>query len=61
MPCSPDVIFSPATITLGHDDSEAEDDSHGIAQDVIGHTFGWDNESPTRVIEVGASELNGGL
>lgn len=54
LPCSPDVIVGPATITLGHDDSEAEDDLPGIAQDVIGHTFGWDNESPARVIEVGA-------
>lgn len=54
LPCFPDVIVGPATITLGHDDSEAEDDIPRIAQDVIGHTFGWDNESPARAIEVGA-------
>jgi formylglycine-generating enzyme required for sulfatase activity len=41
---------------LGHDDSEADDQDpllNGI-DDVVNRTYGWDNESPARVVEVGA-------
>ncbi|KAK7690156.1 hypothetical protein QCA50_006805 [Cerrena zonata] len=47
-PSESSVILGPATITLGHDDVEAEDDS----SDVHGHAFGWDNEHPERQVEV---------
>ncbi|KAF7349800.1 DUF323 domain-containing protein [Mycena venus] len=35
------VTLGPTTITLGHDDNEADD---ALAGDVAGHEFGWDNE-----------------
>ncbi|KAF7348233.1 DUF323 domain-containing protein [Mycena sanguinolenta] len=49
-PESSTVTLGPATITLGHDDNEAEDDA--FASDVDGHAFGWDNESPKREVHV---------
>lgn len=42
------VTLGPASITLGHDDDEEEDES----TDVQGHQFGWDNEHPKREIQV---------
>jgi hypothetical protein len=39
---------------LGHNDSEADDQSPEYFDDVEGHTFGWDNESPERRVHVGA-------
>ncbi|KAJ7149046.1 hypothetical protein C8R43DRAFT_1193699 [Mycena crocata] len=48
-PVSSTVTLGPATITLGHDDNEAEDDALG---EVAGHEFGWDNESPRRDVHV---------
>ncbi|KAA1474681.1 DUF323 domain-containing protein [Dentipellis sp. KUC8613] len=53
-PRSPTVALGPATITLGHDDDEAEDEEPGKATDVKTHEFGWDNESPPRTVDVGA-------
>lgn len=50
------ATLGPATLTLGHDDSEADDQDpllNGI-DDVVNRTYGWDNESPARVVEVGA-------
>ncbi|KAF8160867.1 C-type lectin protein [Crassisporium funariophilum] len=48
------VVVGPATVTLGHDDSEAHDKLPERAEDVRGHTFGWDNESPARQVFVDA-------
>ncbi|KAJ7080553.1 hypothetical protein C8R44DRAFT_653560 [Mycena epipterygia] len=48
-PVSATVTLGPATVTLGHDDNEAEDDAAG---DVAGHEFGWDNEHPKREVHV---------
>src|SRR6266576_679620 len=52
-PPEPAVILGPELIMLGHDDCEDQDlmDEHKFA--VHGRTFGWDNESPARVIAVG--------
>ncbi|CAL1712953.1 unnamed protein product [Somion occarium] len=49
-PSRPDssVTLGPATVSLGHDDDEANDDS----ADVNGHEFGWDNERPKRDVHV---------
>ncbi|KAJ6585392.1 DUF323 domain-containing protein [Mycena capillaripes] len=48
-PESSTVTLGPTTITLGHDDTEAED---AFASDVAGHEFGWDNEHPKREAHV---------
>ncbi len=42
------VTLGPAEVVLGHDDNEADDDS----TDVLGHSFGWDNEHPERTVHV---------
>ncbi|RDX49992.1 hypothetical protein OH76DRAFT_1482793 [Lentinus brumalis] len=42
------VTLGPAEVILGHDDNEADDDS----TDVLGHSFGWDNEHPERTVHV---------
>ncbi|OCH92651.1 hypothetical protein OBBRIDRAFT_791097 [Obba rivulosa] len=47
------ITLGPATVELGHDDNEADDDS----TDVAGHTFGWDNEYPRRVVDVSTFEI----
>lgn len=49
IPSETTVTLGPATIELGHDDDEADDDS----TDVDGHEFGWDNEHPKRQVQVG--------
>jgi formylglycine-generating enzyme required for sulfatase activity len=46
------VTLGPATITLGHDDIEAEDEDPEKKLQVDGHAFGWDNESPKREVHV---------
>ena len=51
-PASPTVTLGPATVTLGHDDVESEDEDPSKKMDVKGHEFGWDNESPKREEEV---------
>lgn len=50
---SPTVTLGPATVVLGHSDSEADDMLPEFMHDVDGHAFGWDNESPQRAIQVG--------
>lgn len=57
-PLSSTTTLGPATITLGHNDSEGDDKTEGIAEDVEGHVFGWDNESPERKVEVGAFRVD---
>ena len=42
--------MGPASITLGHDDDESRDEIED--DDVKGHEFGWDNESPKRQVHV---------
>ena len=51
-PVSPTVTLGPATVTLGHDDIEAEDYDEVKTLDVNTHEFGWDNEHPKREVEV---------
>jgi formylglycine-generating enzyme required for sulfatase activity len=51
------VVIGPAEIVLGHDDSEAEDDAFPPER-VPEHRFGWDNESPRRVVKVGAVRVS---
>ncbi|KAJ7780841.1 DUF323 domain-containing protein [Mycena maculata] len=51
-PVSSSVTLGPTTVTLGHDDNEAEDEVPEIATDVAGHEFGWDNEHPKREVHV---------
>ncbi|KAF8895713.1 C-type lectin protein [Gymnopilus junonius] len=53
-PDTQSVLVGPASLTMGHDDSEGEDKLAHLAADVQGRTFGWDNESPRRVVSVGA-------
>lgn len=48
------VVLGPATIVLGHDDFEADDDS----TDVAGHAFGWDNEHPQRQVQVNEFKID---
>lgn len=47
------VTLGPVTITLGHDDCEGNDFDEGVCDQVEGHEFGWDNESPSRQVQVG--------
>ncbi|KAI6046415.1 C-type lectin protein [Pisolithus marmoratus] len=51
-PSTSTVTIGPAKVTLGHEDCEGEDFSPEVAEIVDGHAFGWDNESPARVVEV---------
>jgi formylglycine-generating enzyme required for sulfatase activity len=53
-PSTQTVIVGPATLALGHNDSEADDQNPQYFDDVRGHTFGWDNENPERHVHVGA-------
>ena len=56
-PSSPTVLVPSTVVTLGHNDSEADDydpESEKHNSDVKGHTFGWDNESPVHTVAVGS-------
>ncbi|KAF9472134.1 hypothetical protein BDN70DRAFT_972430 [Pholiota conissans] len=56
------ILVGPATLFVGQNDSEADDFVASEADDAkrvgvsakAGHTFGWDNESPARDVQVGA-------
>ncbi|KAJ7076893.1 C-type lectin protein [Mycena belliarum] len=50
-PSTESVVLGPATITLGHDDSEADDFNTELEAE--GRHYGWDNESPARQVHVG--------
>lgn len=52
-PSSSTVTLGPVAITLGHDDCEGNDFDEGVCDQVDGHEFGWDNESPSRQVQVG--------
>ncbi len=53
-PSTPAVTLGPCRLTMGHDDQEPDDLLPALEHDVAAHTFGWDNESPARAVEVGA-------
>ncbi|KAI0059578.1 DUF323 domain-containing protein [Artomyces pyxidatus] len=53
VPATPTVTLGPATVSLGHDDNELEDEEPTKALDVKNHAFGWDNEHPQRAVDVG--------
>lgn len=44
------VTIGPATISIGHDDIEADDLRKDL--DTRDHEFGWDNESPKRDVQI---------
>lgn len=52
-PSTESVVLGPTTLTLGHDDSEADDFLPGTELEVERRQYGWDNESPGRQVEVG--------
>jgi formylglycine-generating enzyme required for sulfatase activity len=56
-PTSPTVALGPETVTLGHDDIEAEDGDPDKSTRVSDHEFGWDNESPSRQVHVGEFKI----
>ncbi|KAF8798917.1 DUF323 domain-containing protein [Phlegmacium glaucopus] len=49
------VTLGPATVSLGHDDKEADDDDPRSL--VEGHEFGWDNEHPKRQVDIGPFKI----
>lgn len=51
-PACETVTLGPATVTLGHDDAEAEDSHPAKVRNVDGYEYGWDNENPKRNVEV---------
>lgn len=53
-PVSSTITLGPASVFLGHADCEGDDFQEDIAENVDGHVFGWDNESPERRYEVKA-------
>ena len=57
-PSSPSVALGPTTLIMGHDDAECEDASPELADDVLNHAFGWDNESPRREVQVGSFRVD---
>lgn len=57
-PSTKTVSIGPATLILGHDDSEGDDALPEFELKVQGHTFGWDNESPARTVTVDAVQIS---
>lgn len=55
-PYSPTIVIGANTVTLGIDDIETNDTIE--VQDVEGHVFGWDNESPSRQVPVDAFRIS---
>ncbi|EJD41459.1 hypothetical protein AURDEDRAFT_115403 [Auricularia subglabra TFB-10046 SS5] len=45
------VELGPSEVVLGHDDAELEDEENAPYEE--GDEFGWDNESPKRVAQIG--------
>jgi formylglycine-generating enzyme required for sulfatase activity len=52
------TTLGPATVILGHDDSEADDFLPESMHSVNGHEFGWDNESPPRAVQVAKFKID---
>ncbi|KAJ3534821.1 hypothetical protein NMY22_g6757 [Coprinellus aureogranulatus] len=58
-PSKETVVLGPDEVVLGHDDIEAEDSTaEQGAESVQKHEFGWDNESPKRVVKVDKFEIS---
>jgi formylglycine-generating enzyme required for sulfatase activity len=51
-PATSTVRLGPATVSIGHDDFEADDADPEKALKVEDHEFGWDNEHPKRDVHV---------
>lgn len=51
-PARSTVTLGPATVIVGHDDSEALDEDEAFKRDLKGVEFGWDNEHPKREVQV---------
>ena len=53
-PSSSTVELGPTPLVMGHNDSEADDNLFESAkvETVRSHVFGWDNESPERIVNV---------
>ncbi|CAK5265600.1 unnamed protein product [Mycena citricolor] len=51
-PCADSVVVGPAMVTMGHDDSEADDAVAALKFDAEEREYGWDNESPPRQVRV---------
>lgn len=51
------VEIGASIVTIGIDDIEAEDTDPAKCFDIAGHIFGWDNESPSRQVEVKAFRI----
>ena len=49
IPLNSTVTLRPATIELGHDNSEADD----VSLEVKDHDMGWDNEHPRHNVDIG--------
>ncbi|EMD31755.1 hypothetical protein CERSUDRAFT_162503 [Gelatoporia subvermispora B] len=51
-PATPYLEVGPCTLLMGHNDQEPDDLVTALSGAVAGHTFGWDNESPRRAVEL---------
>ncbi|KAF9651042.1 hypothetical protein BDM02DRAFT_3154603 [Thelephora ganbajun] len=52
-PVQSNIELGPEVIPVGRDDCELEDYIADEGMDVKSHNFGWDNENPSRQVEVG--------
>lgn len=48
----PTVTIGPTELIMGHDDSESDDLNPEFEKDVSGRSYGWDNESPSKIVTV---------
>ena len=53
LPDEPTVKLGPASVTLGHDDPEADDKLPEKETDIADVEYGWDNEHPRQQVQVG--------
>ena len=51
-PVSNTVVLGPETLVVGLDDCETDDLLPELEHNIVGHEFGWDNESPRKDIQV---------
>ncbi|EGN98544.1 hypothetical protein SERLA73DRAFT_183605 [Serpula lacrymans var. lacrymans S7.3] len=56
-PLNPVVTVGPSVVTLRIDDVEADDNDPVKSKEVLGHDFGWDNESPPQQVHVDAFRI----
>lgn len=52
-PTTSTVTLGPCELILGHNDTESDDLLPQHEADALEHEFGWDNESPKRLVHVG--------